>query len=271
MRPRVIPDEPRPLLFAHRGVSSEAPENTMAAFRLARDKGLGGVELDVHLTADGRLAVIHDHFTGRTAGAEGLEPGPGAKGRGLELERASWPELKRLDVGAWKGRGYSGEGIPLLEELFEELGEALYFDIELKNGVRSDYGLEAAVAKAIRGARGGRGLFGRCVVCSFNPVSLARFKSLMPEVPTGMLWSGDAELPAYLRHGEGRFIGRTDFLKPAKEKVKAASAFHWRRLGGYEVLPWTVDEPEAAKRLLALGCVGLVSNRPHELGVEVRR
>lgn len=265
MRPRILPDRQRPLVFAHRGLSSVAPENTMAAFRLARDKGIAGVELDVHLTSDGRLAVIHDHFTGRTAGAEGLAPGPEAKGRGLELERSAWPEIAALDVGSWKGSEYSGERVPLLSELFEELGEELCFDIELKNEKRADYGLEAAVAKAIRGARGGRGLGGGCVVCSFNPISLARFKDLMPEVPTGILWSGGADLPAYLRHGEGRFIGKADFLKPVKEKVNPASSFRWRRLGGYEVLPWTVDTPEEASRLLKLGCVGLVSNRPHEL------
>ncbi len=267
MRPPILPGEMRPLVFAHRGLSALAPENTMAAFRLARDMGMPGVELDVHLTADGKLAVIHDHFTGRTAGAGDLPPGPAAKGRGLEIERANFAELTSLDVGAWKGPRYAGERIIRLEELFEELGEELYFDVELKSRIKADYGLEAAVAKCIREARGGRGIAERCVACSFNPVSIARLKSLIPEVPTAILWCGESELPPYLRHGEGRWIGRADFLKPAKEKVRASSSFRWRRLEGYEFLPWTVDERDEAARLLALGSVGVVSNRPHELGL----
>jgi len=267
VRPPILPGERRPLLFAHRGVSSVAPENTMAAFRLARDQGVPGVELDIHLTADGKLPVIHDHFTGRTAGAEGLPPGAEAKGKGRELERTTWKELKGLDVGAWKGAAYAGERIPLLGELFEELGDSLYFDVELKSNRRDDYGLEAALAAAIRGARGGKGIADRVLVSSFNPISLARFKALMPEVPTAIIWCDGDELPRILRLGFGSIIGKADYLKPDKAKVNAGSAFRWKRLAGQAVMPWTVDEPEEARRLLALGCQGIISNRPRELGI----
>lgn len=64
-RMALFPEIARPLLFAHRGLSSIAPENTMAAFKLARDMGMPGIEFDVHLTKDGKLAVIHDHSTAR--------------------------------------------------------------------------------------------------------------------------------------------------------------------------------------------------------------
>jgi glycerophosphoryl diester phosphodiesterase len=253
----LFPGVPRPLLFAHRGLSSLAPENTMASFKLAREMGMPGIELDVHLTSDGKLAVIHDHSTSRVAGAA------------LEIERSTWKEISALEVGSWKGQQWKGERIVQLGELFEEFGEAFYYDIELKSNVPSDYGLEASVAACLRDAFSTKGgLTGRILVSSFNPMSLARFKYLAPAIPTAVIWSGDADVPPYLRHGEGRWIGKVDALKPCKAKVRPFSSFRWTKLGRYPVLPWTVDEAPEAARLLSLGCEGLISNRPQELGVK---
>jgi len=259
----LLPGFPRPLLFAHRGVSSLAPENTWASFKLARELGIPGVELDLHLTADGELVVFHDHSTGRLAGAGELPPGPEAFGKGLEIERSTWAQLACLDIGSWKGPDYAGERPMLFRDLVEELGEAFYWDIELKSKVAADYGLEAATAAALRDAK----LVGRCLVSSFNPVSLARFKALEPRAPTAIIWNGGEGLPRYLRHGEGRWIGRVDALKPFRGKVRRASSFRWRALGGYPVLPWTVDDAAEAARLLALGCEGVISNRPQGFGL----
>lgn len=230
----------------------------MAAFKLAREMGMPGVELDVHLTSDGKLAVIHDHNTARIGGAA------------LEVERSTWKELCALDVGSWKGSEWKGERLIELRELFEEFGEAFYYDVELKSNIASDYGLEAAVASCLRDAFGAQGgLAGRILISSFNPLSLARFKYLASALPTAIIWSSDGSVPAYLRHGEGRWIGKVDVLKPDKAKVRRASAFRWRNLGAYPILPWTVDEAPEAARLLSLGCEGLISNRPQELGLGI--
>lgn len=253
----LFPDMPRPLLFAHRGVSSLAPENTRAAYKLALEKGIPGIELDVHLTSDGKLAVIHDHNTSRVAS------------EGLEIERSSWKELSAVDVGSWKGAEWKGERMMLLAELFEEFGESFYYDVELKSHVAADYGLEAAVAACLRDAFASKsGLVGRVLVSSFNPLALSRFKYLSPALPTAIIWAGDSGVPAYLRHGEGRWIGKVDVLKPCQDKVRRLSSFRWRRLGRYPVLPWTVDAKDEADRLLGLGCEGLISNRPQELGIK---
>lgn len=270
-RPAIVPDAKRPLLFAHRGLSSIAPENTMAAFRLAREMGIPGVELDVHLTADGKLVVFHDHYTGRVAGAEGIEPGPEAKGKGLKLEESSLSELQKLDIGSWKGKKYAKERIFLLSELFEEFGDSFYYDIELKSTARADYGLEAATAAVIRAAggnaRGGKGMESRCLVSSFNPVSLARFKTILPEIPTAVIWCTSDELPFPLRYGAGSWMGHVDYLKPEHVKVKPGSSFRWRKIAGKAVVPWTVDDPAEARRVLDLGCLGVISNAPHTLGI----
>ncbi len=255
-RLELLPEMPRPLLFAHRGLSSIAPENTMAAFRLARELGIPGVELDVHLTSDGKLAVFHDHSTARIAGTA------------LDLERSPMKELSLLDLGSWKGSNWKGERMMELNELFEEFGASFYYDVELKSNIAMDYGLEAAVAACLRDAFASKsGLTGRIVVSSFNPMALARFKYLSPAIPTAIIWSGDADVPAYLRHGEGRWIGKVDALKPDRAKVKRFSSFRWKRLGQYPVVPWTVDDPVEASRLLSIGCDGLISNRPQELGI----
>jgi glycerophosphoryl diester phosphodiesterase len=266
MRSTIIPDAARPLVFAHRGLSSIAPENTLAAFKLAREKKIPGVELDVHLTRDGKLVVFHDHYTGRVAGADGIAPGKEAKGKGLNLEESTYDELRKLDIGSWKGKEYAGERIFLLSELFEECGDAFYYDIELKSHVRKDYGLEAATAAAIKAANKGRGIESRCLITSFNPIAIARFKTLMPAIKTAIIWCVDDEMALPLQYGAGSWIGHADFLKPDHQKVKRLSSLRWK-LAGKEVVPWTIDDPAEAKRVLELGCSGVISNRAHELGL----
>jgi glycerophosphoryl diester phosphodiesterase len=253
----LFPGIPRPLLFAHRGLSSLAPENSMAAFKLARDRGIPGLELDVHLTKDGKVVVIHDHSTARVSGVA------------LEIERSTWKELSALDIGSWKGSQWKAERIIELRELFEEFGESLYYDVELKSTISSDYGLEEAVAACMRDAFASKGgLAGRILVSSFNPMALARFKYLAPAMPTAIIWSGDIEVPAYLRHGEGRWLGKVDALKPDRTKVRRLSSLRWRKLGRYPILPWTVDDKAEAARLLSLGCDGVISNWPQELDIQ---
>jgi len=252
----VLPDLPRPLVFAHRGVSSIAPENTRASFALARELGIPAIELDVHLSSDGGLPVIHDHTTARIAG------------KSLEVEGSTMKELRSLDIGSWKGDEWKGERIIALRELFEEFGDSFCYDIEIKNRVASDYGLEGAVAACLRDAFASKsGLAGRILVSSFNPVALSRFKYIAPAVPTAIIWSSEPEVPAYLRHGEGRWIGKVDALKPKQDKVRMLSSFRWRKLGKYPVIPWTVDEAADARRLLDLGCEGVISNCPQDLGI----
>ena len=140
--------------------------------------GIPAVELDVHLSSDGGLPVIHDHTTSRVAGKD------------LEVERSTMKELASLDIGSWKGEEWEGERVLALRELFEEFGDSLCYDIEIKNRISSDYGLEGAVAACLRDAFSSRpGMAGRILISSFNPVALARFKYLAPAIPTAIIWS----------------------------------------------------------------------------------
>ena len=94
-----------PLIIAHRGASNQAPENTIPAFQRALELGAGGIELDVHMSADGYLMVIHDETVDRTSNGKGL-----VKGKTLA-------ELKSLDFGSWFSEEFSDEKIPELEEV----------------------------------------------------------------------------------------------------------------------------------------------------------
>lgn len=248
-----LPGRDRPLVFAHRGLSSEAPENSMAAFRLAKQMGAPGVELDIHLTADGQLVVIHDHTTARVS-----------PGTSLNVEASTMAQLREVDIGSWKDGRFKAERPPLLSELFEELGNDLYFDVEIKSAKAEDKGLEAAFAKLLSDFKYGAE---RIVVSSFNPVAIKRFKSLCPSVPTAIIYCIADDVPAYLRRGEGRWIGHADFLKPKHTQATKAGLALGRLVGGRKVVPWTIDDPAVAARVLSIGCDGVISNMPHRLGL----
>jgi glycerophosphoryl diester phosphodiesterase len=250
MKTPILPDFPRPLAFAHRGLSSIRPENTFCSYQAARKAGIPGIELDVHLTADRKLAVFHDDTTGRIVGE-----GPG---KGLRLETTDYASLAALDLGIWKGPEFAGQKMLLLEEVFEEFGGDFYIDIEIKSRTTADNGLEALVLAAIKDAKMER----RCLVSSFNPFSLRRLKGLCPSIPTAIIWNNSEELYWFLRKGEGRWIGMVDALKPETVLVKDSRLQGaWRR----PLLPWTVDSDEEATRVLAAGAVGIISNRPQDL------
>src|SRR5512147_1741217 len=129
----------RPLVLGHRGASADAPENTLAAFRLAIEQGADGVELDVWRCGSGEVVVIHDEDARRVAGAP------------LRIAEAPLAALRELDAGAWKGERFRGERIPLLAEVLEAL-PAARVNVELK-GDGAGGPVAAATAAVIRRAR----------------------------------------------------------------------------------------------------------------------
>ena len=112
---------PQPLIFAHRGASAHAPENTLAAFELALAQGADGIELDVKLSADGHAVVIHDAAVDRTTGAHGM------------VKDLSLAELRALGAGSFFSEKFSAEKIPMLEEVFEAVGKRTFINVELTN------------------------------------------------------------------------------------------------------------------------------------------
>ncbi len=245
------PDSPdsEVMLFGHRGYSALAPENTLAAFSLLLEHDIPGVELDVHLSRDGRVVVIHDENIKRVTGRDKL------------VRECTASMLRRMDAGSWFGDVFRAEGIPLLDEVFELSGERLYYDIELKWGQRRSNGLEDAVVERIRS----HGMTDRCLISSFNPHCIRRIQAIAPEIPTAHIYARHSDVPLLLRLGQAGLVIPTPYMKPRWPQVNLISSFVLRRILSSRILAWTVDDPGEAARLVHLGVCGIISNHPSRI------
>lgn len=231
-----------PFLWAHRGASALAPENTLAAFDLARDEGADGIELDVHLSRDGIPVVIHDETLERTTDGRGA----------VSCLRAC--ELRRLDAGRWFSPAFAGERIPLLSEVLDWAGADMPLNVELKTLRAGEVTLRLLKE------------FPRCrvLVSSFNHRLLAALRDAEPELPLGFLC--DARLWRFaLRRAQA---ARAAGFHPREDLVSAALARRVRD-AGLALFPWTVDDAGRAARLLRQGASGLFTNRPGALRQEL--
>ncbi|MBI4672762.1 MAG: glycerophosphodiester phosphodiesterase [Chloroflexi bacterium] len=241
-----------PLILAHRGASAYAPENTIAAFRLAHELGADGIEFDVQLTRDQIPVVIHDAAVDRTTNGAG---------RVRDLTVA---EIARLDAGTWKTEDFRGEAIPTLAQVFQGLADWLHpvgrvrpclINLELKTERLTTDGLEREVLNVI--AR--YGVQDRVLLSSFNPFSLHRAKTGNPRVPRGLLYYSG--LPIYLRQTWLRFWADPQAMHPEHTMIDARY-MAWARRKNLQVNTWTVDEPAEAQRLAKLGVNAIITNKP---------
>ncbi len=203
----------RPLIIAHRGASADAPENTLAAFVLAKTQGSDGIELDVQLSRDGCPVVIHDFTLGKSTNGQGL------------VQQQTVAELQALDAG-------EGQSIPTLDEVFETLGSNFLYNVELKTAVFRDNGLAAVVADRIQAHH----LERQTVVSSFNPwaVRWAR-RHLTPSTWVAHLnWKQSVtnfkfwSVPSQATHPRYHLVNK--------------SYMAWAKKMGLRVHVWTVDE-----------------------------
>jgi glycerophosphoryl diester phosphodiesterase len=241
--------EGRPLVLGHRGASAEAPENTLAAFRLAMDQGADGVEVDVWRCSTGEVVVIHDADAGRVAGAP------------LRIRDAPLSALRALDVGAWKGAQFRGERIPVLAEVLEALPGAVV-NVELKSKGR-DVALAAAVARVVAAARAED----RVIVSSFDYRLVAAFRAAAPRVPAGLLF--EADRPWRLRTALAVRLLSPAAVHPDRRLATPERVRAWTQRGlGVNV--WTVDDASEAAALAGLGASAIITNVPARIREAVR-
>lgn len=238
--PPFAPD--RTLVLGHRGASAEAPENTLAAFRLALAQGADGVELDAWRCASGEVVVAHDEDLRRVAGSP------------LRIPEATLSELRAVDVGAWKGARFRGESIPLLSEVLAALPGAVV-NVELKGRGRRDLALARAAADVIWRAGAGA----RVVVSSFDWRLVAAFRLASPDVATGLLF--DRTRAWALRTWAGIRALRPAAVHPDRALATDARVRAWTARG-LAVGVWTVDEPAEAVRLARAGAAAVITNVP---------
>jgi glycerophosphoryl diester phosphodiesterase len=228
-------------VLGHRGASADAPENTIAAFRLALDQGADGVELDVWRCGTGEVVVCHDPDARRLAGSP------------LVVPEASLRDLRALDVGSWKGARWSGERIPRLEEALEAMPGAIV-NVELKSrGGETE--LSRAAAEVIRAARAAD----RVVVSSFDWRLVSAFQSAAPEIAVGLLFEGSRAWRLRVAMAS-RLLG-PQALHPHRALATPARVRAWTRRG-LAVNVWTVDDAAEMRHLAALGVSAVITNVP---------
>jgi glycerophosphoryl diester phosphodiesterase len=230
-------------VFAHRGNSATAPENTLSAFEQAVKVGADGVELDVQLTRDGRVVVIHDETLDRTTNGAGW------------VKDHDWEALRRLDAGSWWDPRFSTERIPLLNDVLDLLsGTGLIVNIELKNGRVRYPGLEAAVLNCVDRFR----MADRVILSSFHHPSLRVLRGMRPEISlAALVESGLYEPWVYARYA-GVHALHPDWRAIDEATVKAC------RSVGIAVRPYTVDDPKMMQQFSEWGVDGIITNHPHQ-------
>ncbi|MBI3972758.1 MAG: glycerophosphodiester phosphodiesterase [Chloroflexi bacterium] len=233
----------RPLVVAHRGASGLAPENTLAAFRLALEASAPAVECDVHLSTDGVPVVIHDAQVDRTTFGFG------------SVALLSYAAVRRLDAGSWFGEAFAGERIPTLDEVLATCAGRARVFVELKAGGGTAL-VDAALA-AIARVSGTE-----IAVISFDPSIVRDVATRRPSLPVGYLVSAAKVAAAGPAATSRQTVDLgAGFLSPQHTAASPALVEAAHR-AGLPVGVWTVDDPALLERLAALGVDAITTNRP---------
>ena len=244
----------RPRLFGHRGAAGVAPENTLPSFRRALADGVDVFELDVHATRDGEVVVLHDPTLERTTDGVG------------RVAALTFAELSQLDAGhrftpdGGKTFPFRGQRVrvPRLAELMREFPE-IPLNIEIKC---EGAAVVAAVVAMVREARA------RIVLAAEHDSIMQAIRAAAPDIPTSLATLEIAAFIGALQQGTEPAIpdGSVALQIPPRfgdtTLVDAASVAAAHRLGA-EVHVWTINDPVEARRLLALGCDGIMTDVPH--------
>ena len=232
---------PYPFWIAHRGAGRLAPENTLAAFRVGAAHGYRAFECDVKLSADGVPFLLHDATLDRTTPE-----------RGTAGDRP-WSELSRLDAGGWHSRAYAGEPLPSLDAIaryVQRNGFAL--NIEIKPTPKTEHATGVAVGRAC--TRLWTGAATPLLFSSFRPEALLGAKESAPAIPRALLvdtlWPGWFEM--------ARSLGCVAVVTNAN--VMDAAVIGQLHGAGLRALCYTVNDPPEARRLLALGIDGIITD-----------
>lgn len=235
-------DLQRPIIIAHRGDKTHAPENTLAAFKMAAENRADAIEFDVKLTSDGRIIVLHDPTVNRTTNGKG------------KISQLPFAAVRELDAGAWFSEQFRGECIPTLDEVFETVGRRLYMNIELTNYATPLDNLVPKVVELIKK----HALQSHMLFSSFFARNLTMTRKLLPEVPRGLLCMRGIK-GAWGRNftWRGDYFGLhpywTDIDPGLVNRVQAA---------GKRVYAWTVNPEEELKKMIGLGVDAIITDDP---------
>ncbi|QCT04023.1 glycerophosphoryl diester phosphodiesterase [Paenibacillus algicola] len=233
----------KPLIFAHRGASGEAPENTLAAFRLGLEQGCTGIELDIHLSKDNSLVVIHDDSIDRTTNGSG-------KVNDMTVE-----QLQTYDAGSWFHERYAGETIPTLAQVLHLVPPQVMLNVEIKGKYHG--AIEPALVKLLRDCD----RLDQVVISSFDWKSLRLIRELEPRIEVGLLYSltldRHEELP--LAAGTKVFSLHPNYSRLELKDLKGPQS------KGLKVYGWTINEEASLVEAAASGIDGIITDYPGRL------
>lgn len=237
------------LVVAHRGAAAEAPENTMLAFRRAVELGADAIEVDVHLTSDGKLAVIHDETLDRTTSLSG----PVAGKTMAQIRRADAGHHFQAPDGTFPFRG-KGLRVPTLAEVLAWLPEGVGLVVEVKARAATGPAVEALRGSKVRAA-------GAATLIGFDEAAIDEAHRLDPDLPTGyLLVPSQAAEPALawaVEHGHAAIHPWEGDLGLDPMPLLALAHAYGRQVGCY-----VVNDPERMQQLAALGLWGFVTDFP---------
>lgn len=241
-----------PFIFGHRGASAHAPENSLAAFTLAAQQGAQGIELDVHLTADGHVVVMHDDTVDATTNGHGA------------IANMTLAQLRQLHLHARGARhgAETSETVPLLSEVFDRfVPGTLVVNVELKAAKTTD--LAEAVAQLVQQ----RGAAGQVLLSSFDRFTLAYLHQEYPTLRLALLYPGSAlgGVLTGMRHDLAWITGANalgcEAIHPHWRLVTPA-VIERARILEMDVNAWTVDDERTLRHLAALDVDGIITNDP---------
>ncbi|WP_277630422.1 glycerophosphodiester phosphodiesterase [Atopococcus tabaci] len=234
-----------PLNIAHRGFSGNFPENTMLAFEKAYETGVDGIELDVQMTKDQELVIIHDSTVDRTTDGTGYV-------KDLTLE-----DIRGLNAGAYDERVVEKEPVPTLEQyLIWAADKELLTNIELKTNIFEYPGIEQKVVQLVEAHQ----MEDRIVFSSFNHFTVQRMKALNPSLRCGLLCSDwvvgmgryTRELGVECVHPAFYMLQNGDYVTEIQEK-------------GLDIHTWTINDEEWMRKAIEAGVTSIITNFPDQL------
>lgn len=238
------------MVIGHRGDAKNAPENTLISFKRTVEMGADGIELDVQMSKDGHLVVIHDERVDRTTDGIGF------------VKDFTLKEIKRLDAGIKFGKKFTGERIPTLYEVFDLIGNRNFIvNIEIKSGIVIYPGIEEKLVEMILDYN----FQDRVVISSFNHYSLREVKEIAPELKIGLLYECGLVEPWYIANRMHAYSLHPFYFNIIPELVAGC------KKNNVKLFPWTVDKKDDMERLVKLGVDAIITNDPQTLVDLIRK
>lgn len=237
-----------PIIIAHRGYSSKYPENTLSAFEAALNVGVDMIELDVTLTADEHIVVIHDDTLDRTTNGQGY------------VQQSSLKKIKELDAGQWFSPQFKGETVPTLTEVLALVKDSVGLNIELKPEAyatsSAPHTIENQICRLVKQWK----LDHSVLISSFQHHFISRINKICPALKTALLYD-KFDTADVINHWSSEQVFA---CHPGQQSLRRYQVKELQQKG-LKVHPYTVDDISEMEKLINWGVDGIFTNEPEKL------